>query len=377
MRRGNRSSDMKILIISPRNKTVFNFRGDLIKDMIARGNEVYVVGPNREFVDDVLALGVKEFIEVALVKDNTSVSGDFKYLRKLVKVMKEVKPDLVFAYTIKPVVYGAIAAKKAGVKKIIPMVTGLGRVYASESLKTKIVRFVTRILYKKAFKGCERVLFQNGDDVREFVEGGYLPQSKTAVVNGSGVNMTRFYRSELPEKPVFMMVSRIIKEKGILDFAQAARIVKKQVPEARFVILGGYDKSIGALKEEDLKEYIDDGSIELPGEVKDPVAFYGKCSVLVLPSYYREGLPRAILEGMSCGRPIVTTDWVGCREPIVDGVNGFLVPVKNPEELAKKMYILATDRQKLLEMADAAYNTCKEKYEVGIVNAQMREIMKY
>jgi glycosyltransferase involved in cell wall biosynthesis len=257
------------------------------------------------------------------------------------------------------------------------MVTGLGRVYASENLKTRAVRSITKILYKLAFKGCNKVIFQNCDDVKEFVNGHYLPENKCEIVNGSGVNMERFYRSDIPEKPVFLMVSRIIKEKGILDFANAARIVKKKVPEARFIVLGGYDKSIGALKENDIKEYIEDGSIELLGEVKNPVSFYEQASVFVLPSYYREGLPRTILEGMSCGRPIITTDWPGCRVPIEDGVNGYLIPIKNPKELAEKMYLLAIDRKKVLEMSDAAYKTCKEKYDVDIVNRQMRDIMRY
>lgn len=368
---------MKILVVSPKNKTVFNFRGDLIKDMILKGNEVYVTGPNRDFIEDIMELGVKEFIEVPLVKDNTSVTGDLVYLKKLQSVMKRVKPDIVFGYTIKPVIYGSIAAKASGVKNIYAMVTGLGRVYASEGLKTKAIRKVTKTLYQIAFKGCNKVIFQNADDVKEFVGGHYLPESKTVIVNGSGVNMERFYRSDIPEQPVFLMVSRIIKEKGVLDFARAARAVKKKVPEARFIILGGYDTSIGALREEDIEEYIADGSIELPGEVKDPVAFYAQSSVFVLPSYYREGLPRTILEGMSCGRPIITTDWTGCREPIEDGVNGYLVPIKNPKELAKKMYRLAVDRDKVLEMSDAAYKTCQEKYEVGIVNQQMRDVMGY
>lgn len=368
---------MKILVISPKNKTVFNFRGDLIKDMISNGNKVYVTGPDREFVNDIMSLGVSEFIEIPLIKDNTSIAGDFLYLKNLRKTMKRIEPDLVFEYTIKPVIYGSLAAKSCGIKKIYPMVTGLGRVYASESLKTKIVRKIAKTLYQIAFKGCDKVIFQNGDDVREFVDGHYLPASKCVIVNGSGVNMDRFYRSDIPEKPVFLMVSRIIKEKGVLDFARAARAVKKKVPKARFIVLGGYDNSIGALNETDIKEYIDDGSIELPGEVKDPISFYSRSSVFVLPSYYREGLPRTILEGMACGRPIITTDWTGCREPVVNEVNGYLVPIKNPKELSKKMYRLAVDRDKVLEMSDAAYKICQEKYEVSIINQQMRNIMGY
>lgn len=368
---------MRILVVSPKNKTVFNFRGDLIKDMNANGNEVYVTGPNKDFVEDIEALGVKEFIEVPFVKDNTSIWGDFKYYQSLKTVMARIQPELVFEYTIKPVIYGSMAAKAVGVKKICPMITGLGRVYSSSSFKSRIVRMITKVLYRKAFKGCEKVIFQNPDDAKTFAARRYLPEKKCVVVNGSGVNMVRFQRSEIPKKPVFLMVSRIIKEKGVLDFSKAARIVKKKLPEARFIILGGYDKSIGALKEKDVYEFIEDGSIELCGEVKDPAAYYKQASVFVLPSYYGEGIPRTILEGMACGRPVITTDWPGCREPVEDGVNGYLVPIKAPEVLAEKMYELAVDRDKLLEMSVEAYKTCKEKYAVEIVNEQMRSVMGY
>ena len=368
---------MKILVVSPKNKTVFNFRGDLIRDMIARGHEVMVTGPNRDYVDDVLALGVARFIEVPFVKDNTSVSGDLAYFRKLKQIMTEEKPDLVFGYTIKPVVYGSLAAKSAGVPNIYAMVTGLGRVYASGGLKAKAVRMVTKVLYRHAFKACRKVIFQNKDDIRELVDQKYLPEAKTVQVNGSGVNMERFSRVPLPEKPVFLMVSRIIREKGVLEYCQAARALRAAYPQGRCILLGGFDSSIGALKKEDIQPYIDDGSIEFPGEVKDPVSFYRECAVFVLPSYYREGLPRTILEAMSCGRAVITTDWPGCREPIEDGVNGFMVPVRDWKALAEKMMALANDRALLEHMADSAYETCKSKYEISIVNGQMRAFLEY
>lgn len=368
---------MKILVVSPKNKTVFNFRGDLIRDMIAHGHEVMVVGPNRDYLEDVLALGITEFIEVKLVKDNTSVTGDLAYLKKLIQVMKEKKPDLVFGYTIKPVIYGSIAAKMAGVPRIYAMVTGLGRVYASAGLKARAVRMVTKNLYKQAFRVCDKVIFQNRDDIDQLVRQNYLPREKTVQVNGSGVNMDRFARTALPAEPVFLMVSRIIREKGVMEYCRAARAVRKEYPNARFILLGGFDTSIGALKPEDIQLFIDDGSIEFPGEVKDPVSFYQKSAVFVLPSYYREGLPRTLLEAMSCGRAIVTTDWPGCREPVEDGVNGFMVPVKDAQALTEKLLLLAGDRQMLERMADAAYESCRARFEVGIINEQMRGAMQY
>lgn len=368
---------MKILIVSPKNKTVFNFRGDLIREMIALGHDVTVVGPNRDYVEDVLALGISEFIETKMVKDNTSITGDLAYLKMLIRVMKEKKPDLVFGYTIKPVIYGSMAAKIAGVKKIYAMVTGLGRVYASGGLKARAVRLITKMLYKRAFKACNKVIFQNGDDIQELVRQGYLPLEKTVQVSGSGVNMDRFARTELPEQPVFLMVSRIIREKGVMEYCEAARAVRAEYPEARCILLGGFDSSIGALKPEEVQPYIDDGSIEFPGEVKDPVSFYHDSAVFVLPSYYREGLPRTLLEAMSCGRAIITTDWPGCREPVADEVNGFMVPVKDAAALTDRMKRLAADRELRERMGAAAYETCKQRFEVSIINAQMRQVLGY
>lgn len=368
---------MKIMVIAPRNKSIYNFRGDLIKDMIACGHEVMAIGPNQEDVDAIMALGVSKFIEVPFVKDNTSIFGDLKYMKSLRKVLCEEKPDMVFGYTIKPVIYGSIAAKKSNVPHIYALVPGLGRTFAAGGFKVKVIRRIIKTLYKKAFSACKRVMFQNPDDIRQLTQARYLPAEKTACVNGSGVNMERFIRTPLPEEPVFLMVSRIIREKGVLEYCLAAREVKKQYPNARFLLLGGFDSSIGALKPEDLQPYVEDGSIEFPGEVKDPVAFYQQASVFVLPSYYREGLPRTLLEAMSCGRAIVTTDWPGCREPVEDGVNGFMVPVKDAQALTDRLLTLASDPQLRERMAEAAYASCKEKYEVGIINQQMRQIMGY
>ncbi len=368
---------MKILVISPKNKTVFNFRGDLIKDMIASGNEVIVTGPNSEFVDDIMALGVSEFVEVPLVKDNTSITGDLEYFKKLKKVIRDKKPDLVFSYTIKPVVYGSMAAKVCKVPHIYAMVTGLGRVYASNNIKTIIIRMITKILYKTAFRACDKVMFQNKDDIKEFVLDKYLPERKTELVSGSGVNMSRFIRTELPENPTFLMVGRIIREKGVMEYLEAARNLKKKFPQARCILLGGFDVSIGALKKEDIQPYIDDGSVEFPGEVKDPVSFYNQCSVFVLPSYYREGLPRTILEAMACGKAVITTDWPGCREAVTNDVNGILVPVKDADALYKAMVRVAEDRQLLEKFADTSYELCKTTYEVGIVNQKMKSVIGY
>lgn len=349
----------------------------MIKDMTASGNEVYVTGPDRLFYDEIMSLGVKEFIEIPFVKDNTNPFGDLKYLKTLKKHIREIKPDMVFSYTIKPVIYGSMAAHSAGVPKIFAMVTGLGRVYSAGSAKAKAVRRITVSLYRKALKRCDKVIFQNPDDRDKMVKLGCIKRENARLVNGSGVNMERFSRDKQPDKLTFLMVSRIIRAKGVLEYCAAAKKVKEKYPDARFVMLGGFDQSIGALRPEDISEYVDGGFVELPGEVKDPVEFYRNCSVYVLPSYYREGLPRTILEAMSCGCPVITTDWPGCREPIEDGANGYLVPVRDDAALAERMERFARDPQLVKDMGEKSRRICSEKYEVSIVNRQMREIMQY
>ncbi|SFF58725.1 Glycosyltransferase involved in cell wall bisynthesis [Halobacillus alkaliphilus] len=365
---------MKIMVISPKNKTLYNFRGDLIKKMISKGHEVIAIGPNKDHIEDVLALGVK-FIEVPFNKDNISALGDIKYYKELKKVMKEEKPDLVFSYTIKPVIYSSMAAHSVGVKKIYPMITGLGRVYASTGMKARAVRLITGLLYKRALKPTNTVIFQNTDDLKRLVNLKYIAKEKAVRVNGSGVNMEKFKNNELPENHVFLMIARIIKEKGIFEFANAARIVKKKYPNARFILVGGFDNSLGAIAPEDINPYIEDGSIEFPGETKDVIPYLKESSVFVLPTYYREGLPRTILEAMAMARPVITTDWPGCRDAVINEKNGFLIQPKDSVNLAEKMKILIEYPIKVKEMSNESLRICKEFYEVNKVNNHMLDIM--
>lgn len=365
---------MKIMIISPKNKTVFNFRGDLVKEFISHGYEVVVTGPNKDYIDDIYALGAS-FIEVPFVKDKVGIKGDIRYCEMLRKIIISEKPDKVFSYTIKPVIYGSIAAGKAGIKEIYPMITGLGRVYGTDGIKASVLRLITGILYKKAFKYCKKVIFQNWDDMQLFCEKHYLKKDKCEKVDGSGVNMERFSYSELPYSKTFLMISRIIKEKGIFEFCKAAEIVKNKHPEARFVILGGYDKSLGAIQPEELNTYVSSGIIEIPGEVKDVSPILKNAYTFVLPTYYREGIPRTILEAMASGKPIITTDWVGTREAVEDGINGFLVPIKDEKALADKMIYMLEHYQEAKKMAEQSYIICKRKFDVKIINEHMLSIM--
>lgn len=365
---------MKFLLISPKNRTVYNFRGDLIKLIIARGYEVIVTGPDQTDVDKIEALGAR-FIEIPMNKTGTSFLGDLKYCKRLKALMKAEKPDVTLGYTVKPVIYGALAAKAAKVKNINGMVTGGGYTFTAKTMKAKVLGVIVRTLYKLGFKRTDHIIFQNPDDLDEFCQRKLAKRSKCYVVNGSGVNMSHFEPAPMPETPAFFMLSRLLKSKGVEEYLKAARTVKADYPEAKFYLLGKYETTMQDAVSKDIVEaYIKDGIIERFEETSDVRPYYEKCSVYVLPSY-REGTPRTVLEAMAMGRPIITTDTNGCRETVIDGESGYLVPVGDSVQLADRMesFLKAPDR--IEQMGKQSVALCRDKFEVGRVNNEMIKIM--
>lgn len=360
---------MKFILVSPKNRTAYNFRGDLIKLIISKGYEVIVTGPNRDNVEKIEALGAR-FVEIPMDKNGVDPVKDIRYEKALYKLFCEEKPDAVLGYTSKPVIYGSIAAKRAGVKNITAMITGLGYAFTSQTKKAKIIRMIMSVLYKRAMSSTDTVIFQNPDDMEQFTSLGLVKKEKCKLVAGSGVNMERFHPLPYPEKTTFFMLSRIMNSKGIREYLEAAKIVKEKYPDTHFMLLGACEGIQDSIGPEELKKYTDSGIIEHFGETENVPPYYGKCSVYVLPSY-REGTPRTILEAMATARPIITTDAPGCRETVKDGENGFLVPVKDAKALSDKMLWFVEHTEKIEKMGKKSLEYCLEKFEVGKVNSDM------
>lgn len=363
------------LLISPKNRTVYNFRGDLVREFQARGYEVYVTGPNRVDIDRVEALGV-HFVELPMNKNGINPTADLRYLWRLWRLMRRVRPDVVLGYTIKPVIYGSVAARLAGVPSVNAMVTGVGYLFTSTSAKARALKAVAQGLYRLAFACARNVIFQNPDDRREFVEHGLVSERKTHVVNGSGVNMERFAPSSLPERFTVLCISRALKSKGVQEYLEAARLVKTERPDVRFLYLGAVDEHMAdAVERRVVESCVADGIVEQFPETPDIRPVMAQCSVFVLPSY-REGTPRTVLEAMASGRPVVTTDVPGCRETVVQGRGGYLVPVRDAGALAEQILRMAAQpREQLEQMGREARTLCREKFEVSRVNAQMLSVM--
>lgn len=366
---------MKFLLISPKNRTVYNFRGDLIKEIIKSGYEVIVTGPDNTDVNKIEALGAR-FVEIPMNKTGTSILKDIKYCKSLGSLMKKENPDIILGYTIKPVVYGSIAGKLVGVKNINCMVTGGGYTFTATSFKAKLLGIIVRMLYRVGFACANHVIFQNPDDLEEFCERKLISRKKCSIVNGSGVNVDHYEVSEFPNEVSFFMLSRLLKSKGVVEYLQAAEVVKKEYPHIKFFLLGKYETNMqDAVAKEFVEQYIERGIIQRFDETNDVRPYYAMSSVYVLPSY-REGTPRTVLEAMAMGRPIITTDTQGCRETVVENRNGFLVPIRDYEELANKMKLFIEQPTLLGTMGNASREYVIEKFEVGNVNADMLRIMR-
>ena len=360
---------MRFILVSPKNRTAYNFRGDLIKRIISCGYEVIVTGPNRVGVEKIEALGAR-FVEIPMNKNVVNPKEDLKYQKALCELFKKEKPDVVLGYTSKPVIYGSIAAKKAGVPHKVAMITGLGYAFTAQTKKAKAIRAVMSVLYKKALNCADTVIFQNPDDREQFVSSGLVKSEKCRVVNGSGVNTNRFSVADYPDKITFFMLSRVMYSKGIREYLRACELVKEKHPEVRFMLLGACENIQDSLSKEDLAPYVEKGIIEHFGETDRVEDYYKQCSVYVLPSY-REGTPRTVLEAMSMGRAIITTDAPGCRETVIDGKTGFLVPVKNAEAVAEKMTEFIENPELIKTLGAASAEYAREKFSVDKVNDDM------
>ena len=368
---------MHLLILASFAPSLLNFRGPLIRDAIAVGYRVSVGAP--DIAPDIRArleeLGAKVY-DTPLQRTGTGILADLRYGLVLRRLISSIQPDIVLTYTIKPNIWGAFAARLARVPSVA-MVTGLGYAFTDSgvnSLRQRLVRFVARFLYRSATNCNARVIFQNPDDRDDFCKAGCLSDvGKVGMVDGSGVDMAHYQRAPLPDKPVFLMIARLLRNKGVREYAEASLSILQQYPEARCLLVGPFDEGPDGISKMDLDHWIA-GGLEYLGPQDDVRPALAQARVYVLPSY-REGTPRSVLEAMSMGRPVITTDAPGCRETIRDGVEGFLVPVRDVQALVIAMKRMLDDPSRARDMAEAAFIRAAEKYDVHAVNRKMMSLI--
>jgi glycosyltransferase involved in cell wall biosynthesis len=364
------SSKLTIVINASHGPSLINFRGRLIERMIALGHEVHVTAPDVEEVEvELQALGAIPH-QVPLARTGLNPIADFEYFRAIRALLRKVRADLVVSYTIKPNIWASLAAGSLGIRSA-SMVTGLGYAFGEGAgLKRRLLRLGARALYRAASAANETIVFQNPDDQADFIAAGCLGQTgKARLINGSGVDLDYFSPAPLPDRPVFLMTARLLVAKGVREYAAAALHLLSRRSDARFLLAGYRDGGPDCIRAGELDDWIA-GGLEYLGPLDDVRPAIRESSVFVLPSY-REGTPRSVLEAMAMGRPIITTDVPGCRETVVDGSNGLLVPPRDPKALAAAMERLIDHRDLRVEMGARSLELCRSRYDVNEVNTAL------
>jgi len=364
----------KVIVVGNLAESLIAFRGRLLEEMVLKGHEVYACVPfyTEAIKNSVVAMGVKP-LEVNFDRVGLNPFKDIKRMGRLIGIFKKIKPDVVLFYTIKPVVYGSIFSVLTKVPNVSSMITGLGSLFIGQDKKTKLLRKVVIQMYRAALKCNDLIFFQNQDDLNLFRELRIIKENKrTVVINGSGVDTRYFAQKDFPEELSFLMIARLISDKGIREYVEAARMLKKKDIQAKFYLVGILDGNPSAIKKAELEGWIKEGTIEFLGTLEDVRPAIANSCVYVLPSY-REGTPRTVLEAMAMGRPIISTDAPGCRETVVEGVNGYLVPVKDVCALAAAMEKFILNPPLISHMGAASRKIAEEKYEVSKVNRVIME----
>ncbi|WP_404418472.1 glycosyltransferase family 4 protein [Marinospirillum sp.] len=374
------SNSFILLANSP--SSVVNFRLDLIKAIQTKGQQVHVACPGilsaaheRLLLQE---LGVQVH-HIPMSRAGLNPFADLRTCWALWHLMRHIKPVRVLGYTIKPVIWGSLAAFLARVPQRFALISGLGYAFVeggAVSKKRALVKRAAQFLYRLALNRCQRVFFQNPDDEALFRELGILKKATpSTVVKGSGVNLTHFAPAPLPEKPAFLLIARLLIDKGVREYAQAAERLKAQYPEARFMLVGYLDENPESIKQDELDRWVEGGFIDYLGKLSDVRPAMAQASVFVLPSY-REGTPRSVLEALAIGRAVITTDTPGCRETVIDGENGFLVQPKSVDELAIAMEKLIQNPQQVKAMGEVSLHRAREEFDVHKVNAVMLQNMQ-
>lgn len=366
---------MKIVIISNNAPSLLNFRGALINTLVKRGHMLVTLGPDAGFESELAAIGA-EYRQIPLQRTGTNPAKDMVTVYALTKLLRKMHPDIVLSYSIKPIIYGSLAASFATISDVYSMITGLGYIFTGDRARQRILYRLVYPLYKLALSKNRVVFFLNPDDLKLFRRLKLVnSNTKQVLLNGEGVNLSDFAYSPPPTEPVsFLLIARLIWDKGIGEYVESARYLKSRYPEVSFKLVGPFDSNPAAIKSADVERWGKEGIIEYLGETKDVRPYLASASVYVLPSY-REGTPRSVLEAMSMGRPIITTDAPGCRETLRDGVNGFLVPAKDVAALEKAMERFILNPELIPEFGLASRRIAEERYDVHKVNQVIMEAM--
>ena len=366
---------MKIVIAASSGISLPNFRGSLIREWVKMGHQVICMSiePAEEMEQCISELGGC-YYQIHGSRTGIGIGEGIKMILEYYKAFKKLRPDCCFFYMSKPVAFGGPAAALCRIRHINLLINGLENAYYRTSLKDYLVRVIMSSSYRFSSLFSDNVFIQNRDDYDFFLQHRLVKKEKLHQINGSGVDMSHFVRTPMPEEPVVMMASRLLWSKGIREYMKSIAIVREKHPNIKVMLVGNLDCNDEAITEDELNGFISEYNVEYCGYAKDIRPYLSECSIFVLPSYH-EGTPRVVLEAMATGRPIITTLAPGCRETVEEGVNGYLVPVKDYMILADRIARLVEDKEMRSKMAEESYRICLTKYDANLVNKEVNSYM--
>ena len=355
----------KILLACVTSQNVITFRRGLISALQKDGYNVSVVAFDRDYESDIAELGV----DFHCIEDSNRSLNPLRILSlkcRYKSLIKSISPGVVFTFMLKPNIFATLAAHSSGVKRIFSMVEGAGDVFINNGLKWKAIRSVVCFLYKRSFRYSNKVFFLNTDDKEEFVARKLVTEEQAEVIKGIGVDLDHFAQKPLKNYNTFLMVARMLRTKGVLDYCECARRVKKIHPEVVFNYLGAE----GNITLADIKEYIDDGSINYLGTTKDVRPYYEDSTFLILPSH-REGCPVSVMEASAVGRGFITTVAPGCKQAALEGYNGFFVDIGNVDTLVQRCVDVLENPKKTEQMCENSRKFAEENFDQKMINENL------
>jgi glycosyltransferase involved in cell wall biosynthesis len=369
---------MKVILLAPgSSRKVLKNRRNFLYELAKKKHNIILCACEHEdtVVDELNAIGIS-YKEIPFSHSGTNPLNDFATILSIYRLLKIEKPDIIFSYGMKLVAYSSIVASIAKVSNCYSMITGLGYSFGIESIRQRTLGILLRAILFLSLKCNKKVFFQNPDDLSYFVRVGLVASEQSILINGSGVDTRHFEFCPPFTTPItFLIISRLVRSKGILEFIEAAKRIRRSFPKVIFNLVGTFVDNLDAILPEQIYSALNKGIINYLGEVQDVRHSIRAASVFVLPSYYREGIPRTILEAMAMGRPIITTKSPGCRETVEDGNNGFLIPPKDVDALVGAMKAFIAEPHLVNKMGTQSRIIAEKRFEVHKISRLMIEKM--
>jgi len=368
----------KFLIISNYAYSLTNIRSHLLLRIKDRGICVAALAPVcPEDLQNKINKIVDFYITLRINRSSINPLSEMMTLFNIISSIYKYRPNNILAVTIKPIIWGGLASRILNVR-FTALITGLGYAFHDAGNMRRILMYIAIYLYRLSLKNAYSVVFQNVDNMNRFIELGVVKSQVCCLVEGSGVNLNHFEFSELPKTKeiIFLCIARLLSEKGLREYAAAAEHISKTKNNIKFVLLGSEYNGPDGIDLKEVNSWVSSGFIKHINHTEDVRPYIRSSHVYVLPSYH-EGLPRSTLEAMSMGRPIITTDAVGCKETVIDGVNGKLIPVKSTERLIDSMLWCVENRDKLDSMGIESRRMARERFDIEVINNQMIEAIGF